>query len=69
MSTRTQRAREFVEADLTEALDLLRDAAKLLPEAGLPDSPKLRAELDAAAKAAETAHATFRALLREESER
>lgn len=62
MTSRHQRAREFVEADLTEALDLLRDAAKLLPEASLPGL-KLRADIEAAAKAAATAHATFRALL------
>lgn len=60
--TRHQRAREFVEADLTEALDLLRDAAKLLPETALADTTNLRAELDAATQATATAHTTFRTL-------
>lgn len=58
-------ARRFIGADLDDAARLIEDAEKLLPEAGLPDSPKLTAELEAARSATRTALGTFLALARQ----
>lgn len=61
-SRQHDRAREFVAADLEDALAQVQDAVTLLPETGLTGSTKLRAELDAAAKALTAAQQTFQKL-------
>lgn len=68
MHRKQQVARDYVDADLTDALTQIKDATKLLTETGLPNSPKLTAELEAAQNAINVARRTFHALVREEGQ-
>ena len=48
MRDQTTTAREFIDKDLADAIELIDDVVKLVPNAGLGPSPKLDNELSKA---------------------
>jgi hypothetical protein len=65
---RTAKAREFIDSDLHDAIEMIDDVVKLPPNAGLPASPKLDDELSRARAALTSVRRIARALARDAEE-